>query len=131
MLDKLKSTFSIQRQLKSFGYAFKGIAYVMKNESNMHIHLLAAFFVIVAACVFGVSSLEWCLLIFAIVLVWVAETLNTSIELLTDLVSPDYHPLAGKAKDVAAGAVTLAAVGAAIIGSIIFLPKIVAFFSNF
>ncbi len=124
MLDKLKSTFSIRRQIKSFAYAFKGIVYVMKNESNMHIHLIAATFVIIAGFVFGVSLMEWCVLIIAITMVIVAETMNTSLELLTDLVSPDYHPLAGKAKDVAAGAVTLAAIGAAIIGLVIFLPKI-------
>ena len=68
--------------------------------------------------------LEWCAIVAAIGLVWTAEGLNTALEALTDLVSPGEHPLAGRAKDMAAGAVLCAAIAAAIIGAIIFLPKL-------
>lgn len=126
MIDKnnIRQTFSVKRQLKSFGYAFQGIAHAFATENNMHIHTLASIAVIGAGLFFKVNIVEWCLLVFAITLVLVAEMLNTSLERLTDLVSPDSHPLAGQAKDVAAGAVTLSAIGAAIIGCLIFLPKI-------
>ena len=74
---------------------------------------------------FSVSLLEWCALILALALVWAAEGLNTALERLTDLVSPGFHPLAGKAKDLAAGAVLLASVGAFLVGLFIFLSHLV------
>ena len=74
----------------------------------------------------GLSRLEWCAIVAAIGLVWTAEGLNTALEFLTDLVSPERHPLAEKAKDVAAGAVLTAAMTAATIAAIIFLPKLLA-----
>jgi len=122
--QKLRQTFSISRQLKSFRYAFAGLRYVILNESNMHVHIMALFVVLVMGFYFHLSVTEWCLVVIVIGMVVIAETLNTALELLTDLTSPDYHPLAGKAKDVAAGAVVLAAITAAIVGSLIFLPKI-------
>ena len=83
---------------------------------------------IAAGLFFSVSTIEWCLLILAIAMVLCAEGMNTAIEFLTDLASPNFHELAGKTKDVAAGAVLISAIGAAIIGFIIFLPKIWAYF---
>ena len=68
--------------------------------------------------------MEWCAVLFAIALVWVAEALNTALERLTDLASPEFHPLAGKAKDMAAGAVLLAVAGAVLIGIVIFGPRL-------
>jgi diacylglycerol kinase (ATP) len=70
----------------------------------------------------GVTRAEWCWIAFACMAVWSAEAFNTAIECLTDLVSPEFHPLAGRAKDTAAGAVLIAAIGAAIIGAMIFWP---------
>jgi len=76
-----------------------------------------------------VSTIEWMMLVLAIVSVWVAEGLNTAIEHLGDSVSPEeYHPLVGKSKDVAAGAVLISSIGAAIIGIIVFVPKILTRF---
>lgn len=88
----------------------------------MHLHVIASVVVLIMAYRFGVSRTEWCILVLCIGLVWMAETFNTAIETLTNLVSPEYHKLAGKTKDLAAGAVLLAAITAAIVGLIIFIP---------
>jgi len=95
----------------------------------MKIHVVTGIFVIIAGWYFSITPTEWCLVTLSIVLVLSAEGFNTAIEHLTDLTSPDYHPLAGKAKDVAAGAVLLAAMGAAIVGLIVFLPYLAAYFN--
>jgi len=74
---------------------------------------------------FGLEPLEWTAVILAMTALWVAEALNSALERLTDLVSPGFHPLAGKAKDIAAGAVLIALVGAISIGVVIFGPRLV------
>ena len=86
---------------------------------------MATVLVVGAGAMFRISPTEWALIVLAILCVWVAEALNTAIELLVDLVSPEPHPLAGKAKDVAAGAVLVAAIGSAIIGGFVFGPYVV------
>ena len=121
---KIKTIFSPKRLFNSFSYAFKGIYFVFRNELNMQIHLLAAIGVLVAGFMLEINRIEWIFIIFAIVGVWVAEMFNTSIEILTDLVSPDFHELAGRVKDIAAGAVILATLGAVVIGGLVFLPKL-------
>ena len=72
-----------------------------------------------------ITAIEWCLLTLAMASVWITETLNTAIEFLTDLVSPEFHPIAGQVKDLAAAAVLISAMGAAIVGVIVFLPRII------
>ena len=72
------------------------------------------------------SNAEWCWIILAIISVWTAEALNTAFEFLTDVASPEFHPLAGKAKDVAAGAVLITAIGSVLIGLLIFGPYALA-----
>ncbi|OQX79114.1 MAG: diacylglycerol kinase [Bacteroidetes bacterium 4484_249] len=119
-----KNNFSIKRRLLSFKYAFKGIGYMLKTQHNSLIHVAAAIIVIVLGILLKVSLTEWCFLVFAIVLVISAELFNTAIEFLTDIVSPDYNKKAALAKDIAAGAVLISAITSAIIGLIIFLPKI-------
>ncbi len=114
----------------SFKFALKGINAVFRSELNMQLHLLASVMVLVMAYAFGVTLVEWCILIMCIGTVWMAETFNTAIETLTDLVSPHPHPLAGKAKDLAAGAVLLAAITAATVGLIVFVPYWVSFFKQ-
>jgi diacylglycerol kinase len=76
----------------------------------------------------GLSWAEWCWIVLAVVSVWTAEALNTAFEFLTDVASSNFHPIAGKAKDVAAGAVLIAAIGAVIIGALVFWPKLVGWF---
>ncbi|MBF9253076.1 diacylglycerol kinase family protein [Pontibacter sp. 172403-2] len=107
---------------KSFKYAFKGISAVFRSEPNMHLHALASMIVFIMAFRFKVTRNEWCILVFCVGLVWMAEIFNTAIETLTNLVSPELHPLAGKTKDLAAGAVLMASITAAIIGLILFVP---------
>jgi len=119
----------LKKRLESFKYAFAGICDLFKTEPNAIIHLVAAILVIALGFFFSISKTEWCLIIFAIAIVFSAEAFNTAIEHLTNKVSPDYNELAGKTKDAAAAAVLLAAIGAAIVGFIIFLPKIMVFLS--
>lgn len=114
----------LTRRLHSFGHAFRGLAILVKTQHNARIHAIATILAIAAGFLFRISSTEWCLIGLAIICVWVTEALNTSIEFLVDLASPAPHPLAAKAKDVAAGAVLVAAIGSLIIGVLVFGPKI-------
>lgn len=114
----------------SFKYAFQGLAYLVRTQPNAQIHLIIASLVLLSGAWLELSRAEWGLLVLATVLVLGAEALNTALEALTDLVSPEYHPLAGRAKDLAAGGVLVCAIGAAIVGLIVFLPHIWALISN-
>ena len=116
----------LQKHIASFRYAFKGIAMLIKTQANARFHLLAGAVVIVVAWYLEVSALEWAILAVTIGAVLAAEGFNTALEFLTDLVSPDYHELAGKTKDVAAGAVLITAFAAVAVAACIFGPKIVA-----
>ncbi|MFN5711138.1 MAG: diacylglycerol kinase family protein [Bacteroidota bacterium] len=116
--------FSIQARLKSFVYAFEGVMYFIKHEAQALIHLIAIVAVIGAGYWFKISSMEWIAVVFAIGIVISAEMLNTAIEKLTDMVSPQINEQAKIVKDLAAGAVLIASLTAFIIGLIVFLPKI-------
>ena len=105
--------------------ALKGIVNSIKTEKNVKIDLLFAIVVIIAGIVFKISLLEWIICTILIGLVISAEIMNTAIEAVVDLVTRERHPLAGKAKDAAAGAVLILAIISAIIGSIIFIPKLI------
>lgn len=118
--------FMIKSRLQSFTYALKGWVQMLRSEPNARIHLIATLAVILAGWHFNISREEWRWLIFCIVGVLGAESFNTAVESIVDLVSPEYHPLAGKAKDTAAGAVLFVAMGAVIIGANIFLPYLLA-----
>ena len=109
---------------RSFGYAFKGVAILFRSQAHAKIHLAATLMVISAGLFFEISFPEWALLSLAITIVWVAEGVNTAIEFVVDLASPDHHVLAGKAKDVAAGAVLLASFGALAIAGFVLGPHI-------
>jgi diacylglycerol kinase len=113
-----------QARVKSFGYAFKGIATLFQTQAHAKIHLVATLVAVGLGLWLGLAAVEWAVLALAIALVWVAEGLNTAIEFVVDLASPEHHVLAGKAKDVAAGAVLLASFGAIAVGAFLFLPKI-------
>jgi len=114
----------LKKRIDSFKYAFKGVATLFKTQPNAIIHAIAAITVVCAGFYFNISSIEWGLLTLAIAGVISAEAFNTALEFLTDLVSPEYHELAGKTKDVAAAGVLIMAIGAAILGFVIFYPKI-------
>ncbi|MDX1734312.1 MAG: diacylglycerol kinase family protein [Halioglobus sp.] len=121
-----EETFSIGGRVRSMQHAFDGVFEMVRGQHNAWIHLLATVCTVTLAAFLGVSRVEWCILVLTIVSVWVAEALNTAFELLCDIASPDFHPLVKQCKDVAAGAVLLSAVGAVVIGMIIFLPYLLA-----
>lgn len=116
----------MNKRIRSFKYAIQGISHTAA-QPNMLIHLIAAVLVIMAGLFFELSRADWMMLIFAIGLVLAAESFNTSIEKLTDLVSPDHNQTAGVVKDIAAGAVLICAVTAAVIGLLVFIPEIISF----
>ena len=106
-------------------YALNGIRLLVRTQVNAQIHLVATCAVVVAGFYFSVSASEWCALVLAMGLVWAAEALNTGIEAVVDLVSPEKHELAGKAKDVAAAGVLLASVAALVVGLVVFVPYVI------
>ncbi|MBN1141780.1 MAG: diacylglycerol kinase [Deltaproteobacteria bacterium] len=101
---------------ESLNCAIEGILWAARTQRNLRYHFLAAIAILIVAILFKVSAPELIFLAFAIIIVFFAELINTALEVLVDLVSPDYHPLARRAKDVAAGAVVVACVGAVVIG---------------
>jgi len=115
--------FSIRSRIRSFRYAGAGIARFLRQEHNAWIHLLATLSVALAGWLLHVSRMEAIALAGAVGLVWVAEMLNTCLERMADLVSPEEHPEIKFIKDLAAGAVLVAAVTAVVIGLFIFIPK--------
>ena len=117
-------TASRGRLVRSFGYAFRGIGVMIRTQANARIHAVATMLAVAAGFWFGISRGEWCAVITAIGLVWTAEGLNTALEAVVDLASPEQHPLAGRAKDVAASAVLCAAIAALAIGVLIFGPRL-------
>lgn len=104
--------------------AGKGILYSIQNERHLRFHLFAAFAVICCSFFLHVAKIEWLFIIYAIGSVLVAELFNTSVERVVDLAKPEYHPIAGIAKDVAAGAVMVTAIQAIVIGMIVFWPYV-------
>lgn len=119
------SGFTLKKRLRSFKFAFNGIKLLIRNEHNAWIHCFAAICVTIAGFYFNISSTEWIAVIFAIGTVLAAEAVNSSIEAFADLVSPEYNDAIKKTKDLAAGAVLILAISAAIVGIIIFVPKII------
>jgi len=114
----------LMRFLKSFEYAWRGIVYTVTTQPNFRRHIVVALIAVLAGWYYHLSLTEWCLVLLSIGTVWTAELVNTAIEHLTDIVSPDYNQLIGKVKDIAAGAVLFAAIAAAVVGLLIFVPHI-------
>ena len=110
----------ILKSIKSFRYAFKGIYQVFRYENNAKIHSIATLLVLATGWYVHLTKRDWLWIALCICLVWMTESLNSAIEKLVDLVSPDHHPVAGKVKDMAAGAVLLAALFSVITALIIF-----------
>ncbi|HET9999675.1 MAG TPA: diacylglycerol kinase family protein [Ktedonobacteraceae bacterium] len=110
--------------ITSFGFAFSGLWHAIRTQVNMKVHISLAVIAIVLGIILHISAVEFAIIFLAIAGVLVAEMFNTVIELCVDLASPDYHPLAKTAKDVAAGAVLLSAIMAIIIALFIFGPHL-------
>ncbi len=126
-LVKEKKRFSLIARIKSANHAWRGLCILLKTSHNAWGHVFFGLLVVYLGFILHISSVEWMLIIFAIGLVIIAEAFNTAIEIDIDLTSPNYHPYARDTKDVAAGAVLLSVFVAAIIGFIIFIPKIFLF----
>lgn len=109
------------KRLKSFQHAGRGLLLLTK-EANARVHLAAACIAVLLGLVLGIGATDWAILVLCIGLVIAAEGMNTALERIVDLVSPEWHPLARDAKDLAAGAVLVAAIAAAIVGVLIFVP---------
>ena len=113
-------------RLRSFGYAIRGVGTMLRSQRNAWIHALATLAVLAAGLALGISVNDWKWLVLAMVSVWGAEALNTALEFLADAAKPEFHPLVKQAKDVAAGAVLIAAIGAATIGALVFIPAAIS-----
>ena len=124
----MPNKFSIKARLASFKNAWRGLTVFIRQEHNAWIHCAATVLVIVAGLVFRISTTEWIAVFFAIGLVLAAEAINSAIERLSDVVQPEKDERIRDVKDISAGAVLLCAIAAAIIGFIIFLPKLLALF---
>ena len=120
-----RPAFSIIGRVRSFRYAFSGLWFVLRTQHNAWLHLLATPGVVGSGAFLGVERTDWLWLVAAIALVWIAEVTNTAFEHLCDVVSPELHASVQKAKDVAAGAVLIAAAVAAITGGVVFWPYLV------
>lgn len=114
----------ISRRLRSFEYAFHGLTVLIRTQPNVRIHIVCGALAVLLGGMLGLDAREWVAIVLAITLVLVAEGVNTAVEFTVDLISPEQSRLAGWAKDVAAASVLIASAGAAITGSIIFLPKL-------
>ena len=113
-------------RIRSIYCALNGLRVMVLSQHNAWLHSFVTVATVVAGFAFGLTKSEWCWIILAIMAVWTAEALNTAFEFLTDVASPEFHPLAGKAKDVAAGAVLISALGSFAIGLIVFGPYILS-----
>ena len=134
-LDRFKKKKNIEysnkldakRLVRSFKAAFEGIASTYKKEQNIKIHTIISLIVVLAGFIFKINYIEWLVCLVLIGFVMMAEFFNTSIEYVVDLASPDIHPLAKAAKDTASAGVLMMAIIAAVIGCVIFIPKIIEF----
>jgi diacylglycerol kinase (ATP) len=111
-------------RIRSFSFAMRGIGIMLRSQQNAWIHASATVAVCAAGVFFGLSRAEWCWIVLAMVAVWTAEALNTALELLTDVAAPEFNPTAGHAKDVAAGAVLIASIGALLVGLLVLGPHL-------
>ncbi|WP_127132457.1 diacylglycerol kinase family protein [Pseudoflavitalea rhizosphaerae] len=118
--------FSLRARANSFGYAFKGIRNLLRYEHNAIIHLVATVMIIIAGLWLQLERWEWTAIVIAIGFVWVTEILNTCVERTMDFISTEKDPKIGAIKDLAAGAVLIAALTAVTAGAFIFIPKIIA-----
>jgi len=129
MIDFIKS------RITSFGHAFRGWGYVIRNEKNAWVHAVATICVVSLAVWLVIPLHDWALLVLTIAMVWSAEFFNTSIEAVVDLASPVHHPLAKVGKDVGAAAVLIAACASVLVGLIILGPplwtRLVPYFIRF
>ena len=119
--------FSLRARLESFGHALRGVVIVLRSEHNAWIHALATLAAIALGFALKNDRGEWLAVSLAIALVWTAEILNTALEALCDVVSPEHHPGVKEVKDIAAGAVLVSAVGALIVAILVFGARLLVY----
>lgn len=115
---------ALRERAASFGHAFRGVGAALRTEVHLRLHAAATVAVVALGLYCGLARWEWALVALAVGLVWSLELVNTAVEAVVNLVSPEYHPLAGRAKDVAAGAVLAGAGAAAVVGALVFGPRV-------
>jgi diacylglycerol kinase (ATP) len=125
-MSQLHRGFSFTGRIRSFRFAARGLRLMLVTQHNAWIHAAATLAACAAGAALGLSRAEWCWIVLAIVAVWTAEALNTAFELLCDVASPEFHPVVAQAKDVAAGAVLVSALGALAIGLLVLGPRLLA-----
>ena len=134
-LDRFKKNKNIEysnkldakRLGRSFKAAFEGIASTYKKEQNIKIHTIISLIVVLSGFIFKINYIEWLVCLVLIGFVMMAEFFNTAIEYVVDLASPEIHPLAKAAKDTASAGVLMMAIISALVGCVIFIPKIIEF----
>lgn len=119
---KEKEGFSIKKRLKSFKYAFAGLRLLFREEHNARIHAVAALAVVVLGVSFQIKAVEWIVLVVCIAMVMAAEILNSSLERVADFVKAERDDRKRDIKDLGAAAVLVCAIGAAVVGLIVFVP---------
>lgn len=117
-------TSFISSRIRSFRYAFSGWWYVLRTQRNAWIHMVMTVLVFIASYWLGLPARDWALIVLAVVMVWTAELINTALEAVVDLASPQRNQLAKIGKDVGAGAVLIAAVGSVVIGLLVLGPPL-------
>jgi diacylglycerol kinase len=110
---------------RSFFHAGSGLVRLVREEKNAQVHLLATLVVAVAGAWVRLSAMEWSTIVLCIVMVWAAEAANSALERVADVVSKEHHPMIGAAKDFAAAAVLVVALGAALVGGLVFYPHVI------
>ena len=120
----MSSRRRISTWMATFQHAFSGLGFVIRTQPNARAHTLATIVVFITGLWLQIEKQDWLILVLTIAMVWMAECFNTALEQVVDLVSPDIHPLARQAKDVAAAAVLISAIFSLIVGLIIFLPPL-------
>ena len=118
------SDFTVISRIRSVRYALRGIRWMLLSQHNAWIHAAATLVAVTAGAIFRIDAHEWLVIVLAIMAVWTAEALNTAFEALCDVASPDFHPSVERAKDVAAGAVLISAIGSVLVAVLIFGPRL-------
>ncbi|HTO52760.1 MAG TPA: diacylglycerol kinase family protein [Myxococcota bacterium] len=116
--------FSVAARVRSFRFALRGIWVMLRTQHNAWIHAVATTGAVALGLALRIDRGEWLAVVLSLMAVWTAEALNTAFESLCNVAAPEFHPLVERAKDVAAGAVLISAIGAAAIGVLIFWPRL-------
>jgi diacylglycerol kinase (ATP) len=111
---------------RSFGYAFEGVATIVRTQPNFWVHVIAACLALALGLVLKLSPGELAVIVLTIAMVLVVESINTALETICDLVSPGHHPLVKRAKDVSAAAVLISALAAVAVAALLFVPRLAA-----